>query len=657
MIEQPEAKNDLFKFVSKCVNETENKENRQLLQRRFGLDRSLMYITKAKLAEAKVVFNDYINPFLTEWASQNELSARHSKQQLALLKRVAQAGKFHSALKSKFNRKALISRWEQDDNLTFFSSLQDCDDLYRDRALYLRHLQREYDYEEAVKVMAKNDLNLARECNSRNCYEMTALKLDLVKKKLKELPETSELRTEYELLYSDTVALKTKWSQEKKVGEHFNVLIRFLMMADEKKQSQYYIGSKTKLLEAAEERLLALEDQNVEDIKKMLSKNEKIFYFEKTLAKGAINVTEIRANVVNQIVHNLNSSSNNLNGNQWLELSNYCRRLIDEFGDTNASVMKTAISSHFKSMTMGSLRARQLFPNWMTSCEELNPKLVKHFQTELLSVETWMFLPWTSQLLSQVSGDNNHVLYPLVVRMAEEHPDYLKFPYQLSRVTNSDSKLDQILKLGPLTKKLMSALESVMLPQICVLDVIKQSGKTLEPALESLKEKFISSQDLYGVVYRKFAEKCLKTTKVKDKNKFRVNINEFTKREKISNNLGEYVPFLKEFHASNYNEDIFIPGQNMEFQNPKFFHRQKLMCFSNEIRVFNSLRKPINITMISDVGKRFDFIVKCGEDLRQDERIEQVYKVANQAFKSSGLEELKIKTYSVSIKYLDFGFR
>ena len=76
--------------------------------------------------------------------------------------------------------------------------------------------------------------------------------------------------------------------------------------------------------------------------------------------------------------------------------------------------------------------------------------------------------------------------------------------------------------------------------------------------------------------------------------------------------------FIKSSHA----ETIEIPGQYEMAQNQ--VSRQntvKIAGFKDEVKVFPSLRRPIKITMIGDDGKDYNFLVKNGEDLRQDQRI------------------------------------
>ena len=71
-----------------------------------------------------------------------------------------------------------------------------------------------------------------------------------------------------------------------------------------------------------------------------------------------------------------------------------------------------------------------------------------------------------------------------------------------------------------------------------------------------------------------------------------------------------------------HRETIEIPGQYEMAMDPVFKQNTiKIAGFKDEVKVFQSLRKPIKITMIGDDGKDYDFLVKNGEDLRQDQRI------------------------------------
>lgn len=42
-----------------------------------------------------------------------------------------------------------------------------------------------------------------------------------------------------------------------------------------------------------------------------------------------------------------------------------------------------------------------------------------------------------------------------------------------------------------------------------------------------------------------------------------------------------------------------------------------------------SLRKPVKLTILGNNAKEYSFLVKYGEDLRQDQRVEQLFGLMN----------------------------
>lgn len=64
-----------------------------------------------------------------------------------------------------------------------------------------------------------------------------------------------------------------------------------------------------------------------------------------------------------------------------------------------------------------------------------------------------------------------------------------------------------------------------------------------------------------------------------------------------------------------------------------------------------SLRHPIRITIIGNDAKERHYLVKFGEDLRQDQRIQQLFGVMNQILATdpdTARRGLSVDTYSVS---------
>ncbi len=70
---------------------------------------------------------------------------------------------------------------------------------------------------------------------------------------------------------------------------------------------------------------------------------------------------------------------------------------------------------------------------------------------------------------------------------------------------------------------------------------------------------------------------------------------------------------------------LCILGQYDGKSKPLPEYHAKIAAFDSKILVLNSMRKPKRLTIIGDNTKEYMFLVKGGEDLRHDQRIEQVY--------------------------------
>jgi len=67
-----------------------------------------------------------------------------------------------------------------------------------------------------------------------------------------------------------------------------------------------------------------------------------------------------------------------------------------------------------------------------------------------------------------------------------------------------------------------------------------------------------------------------------------------------------------------------------------------------------SKARPIRLTMVGNDGQKYCFIAKCGDDLKQDKRLQQLFRFSNSILKSKAecrKRELRVMTYSVSLSY------
>lgn len=89
--------------------------------------------------------------------------------------------------------------------------------------------------------------------------------------------------------------------------------------------------------------------------------------------------------------------------------------------------------------------------------------------------------------------------------------------------------------------------------------------------------------------------------------------------------LAKYSPWLKKFQWCGEENCLELPGQYTGDSCPIASDHIKIIKFDERVRIFTSLRMPIKIKIYCSNGKTYPYLVKYGEDMRQDERIQQIF--------------------------------
>jgi len=116
--------------------------------------------------------------------------------------------------------------------------------------------------------------------------------------------------------------------------------------------------------------------------------------------------------------------------------------------------------------------------------------------------------------------------------------------------------------------------------------------------------------------------------------------------------LSDFSPWLAEFQACKYATEVEIPGQYTGDRVPNPKYHVKFSTFGDKVEVLKSIRQPIRFSCIGNTGQSYCYIVKAGEDLRQDERIQLLFNIMNNVFLEDQFcreRQLKIKTYKVKL--------
>lgn len=114
--------------------------------------------------------------------------------------------------------------------------------------------------------------------------------------------------------------------------------------------------------------------------------------------------------------------------------------------------------------------------------------------------------------------------------------------------------------------------------------------------------------------------------------------------------LKEYSPWLANFHKEDFPKHIEVPGQYDGLSRPRPESHACIASFDPRILVLSSIRKPKRITVRADNSQEYKFLVKGGEDLRQDQRIEQLFGIMNQILdqdQACSQRNMRLRTYQV----------
>lgn len=102
-----------------------------------------------------------------------------------------------------------------------------------------------------------------------------------------------------------------------------------------------------------------------------------------------------------------------------------------------------------------------------------------------------------------------------------------------------------------------------------------------------------------------------------------------------------------------YNSEVFIeiPGQ-YENQNsePVVGKNVKIACMRKTILILASIRRPKRLTIHGSNEKDYNLLIKGGEDLRLDQRVQQLFYIMNSVFKvdpACQSRDLNLKTFNV----------
>ncbi|KAJ3024385.1 UNVERIFIED_CONTAM: hypothetical protein HDU68_008221 [Siphonaria sp. JEL0065] len=326
---------------------------------------------------------------------------------------------------------------------------------------------------------------------------------------------------------------------------------------------------------------------------------------------------------------------------------------------------KLIVNSIFRAMVIGSSKAIEIFPRLLQLLNEY-PDLREEFEAQSKECPTWMFLRWLPQLTSLLDKPSWLSVLPLVLQIAKLYPNALRFPFSISceqyRFTPETSKnaklVDNIKYLlrSEAYDKLALELRRLEDPTHIFKDLLDRFQSLISSSLPTkrtaIKEAFEEFKAVCldtkksGNLIKKFAEKhtskissiCgvngekLDEKKLKELEGYRVQFGTEAESKAGKNLLKSFSVWLDEYQIANLDASLYleVPGQYTGESEPKPAEHVYISNFDPSVLVMSSMRRPKKVVMIGSDGKEYPWLVKGGEDLRLDQRIEQMFAIMNE---------------------------
>ncbi|XP_075684227.1 DNA-dependent protein kinase catalytic subunit [Rhinoderma darwinii] len=381
----------------------------------------------------------------------------------------------------------------------------------------------------------------------------------------------------------------------------------------------------------------------------------------------------------------------------YMTLVNFCdthlRKLEDSSAVLDAEDLKpfpeVIVDKMIKALKLGSKEARLKFPRLLQIIELYPNETLDLMAREVGSVPCWLFIGWISQMMAMLDKKESLAVQFIIEKIADYYPQSLVYPFMISGENYNFEetvdghknkafveKIQRKLDKNGLIKDFIQALEQLSNPALILQDWREEFNKEFaKPRTDRNKIKMMynemytnlgnANNPNFGAFRRKFAEKyskefdkvCGKDGSVLSGMKADVFYKSFGLLvDKIRNeqtpepgNLKEYSPWMSTFKPE-YSRDLEIPGQYNGKTKPMPEYHVKVCGFDERVKSMQSIRKPKRIVIRGNDERDYPFLVKGGEDLRQDQRIEQLFDIMNIVLSQDAAckqRYMQLKTYQV----------
>uniref|UniRef100_A0A8C3LKV0 DNA-dependent protein kinase catalytic subunit n=1 Tax=Chrysolophus pictus TaxID=9089 RepID=A0A8C3LKV0_CHRPC len=332
--------------------------------------------------------------------------------------------------------------------------------------------------------------------------------------------------------------------------------------------------------------------------------------------------------------------------NAYMTLVGFCDQHLrkEEEGSLDLQLFPAiVVEKMIKALKLNSREARLRFPRLLQIIERYPAETLGLVTRELSSVPCWQFIGWISQMMALLDKDEAVAVQHTVEEIADTYPQAIIYPFMIS----SESFCFKDTAAGCKNKEFVASIKNKLDRGGVVQDFIH--------SLEQLSNPVMLFKDWVEDVRNELVKTQRNKTKLKEM------------YEGMYKNLGDVkapgLGWLRKRFVQAFGKDFdshfgkdgsklldMKAGQYDGKGKPLPEYHVKISGFDERIMVLESLRKPKRITIRGSDEQEHPFLVKGGEDLRQDQRIEQLFDVMNIVLSRDAAcsqRNMQLKTYQV----------
>ncbi|KAF9390467.1 hypothetical protein CPB97_009177 [Podila verticillata] len=703
-----ENPNPLFAFLSLAMNEP---ERRQLLTSQYQPELALAAIVGKDFKQASYYVRKSYDRFLSTWAHLHPLSNKPRLHELSGLQRVVEMDEFLASMdeaqKSTSTNPVmpLLAKWEgrfpgkttdsirtwcnvRDDRKLMIDRLEEkCQLSRRDEDVVMRH-QIQYLKQMSAAARSQGNISVAGDCivEMRN---LDASTFDIREAELKK----------------DLAQAATKIDPVAKAL----ALVEVVSQCHELPQSSAFGQQQVIELNLIGCKAYSLLSDAMLDSSRVLEEVRSQDWVRQNVGSAGKDLVQALQEKGFDLIRSIGALESNDQTKQKLRLTTarYCDRILrhaenqlEEEGVQSSTDPKTllghahlVVRQTLLAMKEGDHSASELFPR-LLQLIEIYPETQKTF-TELVSdfPHCWIFVRWIQQLVAILNRRIGTCVMPIMRSIAVQYPNALFYPLTISleNFTFEENSVGRHRKddVKWLREKIRSDLKDDFIFELRRLtnadhllkDWLEQTISLFQSKYRNKSKVKVLFQDLHklildvnnprlGSIAKSFAAKFgakLESLCGKDGSRladisnkdFNAQILKFCRNEILGKDvsprksgeadlLKSYSPWLHTFQSSDFKETIEIPGQYTGSSPP--VSPATIVRFDPRVLVMSSIRKPKRISILGSDEKEHLFLVKGGEDLRLDQRIQQLFSLMNDIMAKDpqcSRQKIQIGTYKV----------